>query len=121
MLSLARVFTFRRLLVQLAFLSDLYDVPPELVANSDQTGVPLVPSSNYQWARKGSKDVSVNGFEEKRQITVTPTTTAAGESLPLQVFVYSACQECAVGSNSNMPVQSLGGRAGGPQRLTRWI
>jgi hypothetical protein len=73
--------------LQLAFLVDKYDIPPELVLNSDQTGVPFVPAPQYQWAPKGSKDVSVNGFGEKRQITATPTTTASGDSLPLQVKI----------------------------------
>ena len=53
--------------------------------NLDQTGVPFVPAPQYLWAQTGAKDVSVNGFGEKRQITVIPTTTVSGASLPLQV------------------------------------
>jgi hypothetical protein len=61
------------------------NILPSLVINSDQTGLPTIPSPQYTRASKGSKDVSVNGYGEKRQITVTPSNTAAGESLPLQV------------------------------------
>ena len=69
----------------MAFLVDMYEIPDALVVNSDQTGVPFVPAPNYTWAPKGAKDVSVNGFGEKRQITATPATSAAGDNLPLQV------------------------------------
>ena len=64
----------------MAFLVDMYEVPPELVVNSDQTGVAFVPAPQHNWAQKGTKDVSANGYGEKRQITATPST-----ALPLQV------------------------------------
>ena len=72
--------------MQLALLCDLWEIPPELVYNSDQTGVRLIPSSDYTRAAKGSIDVSVHGYGDKRQITVVPTTTATGHSLPMQVI-----------------------------------
>ena len=53
------------LLVQMAFLVGMYRVPPELVVNSYQTGVPFVPAPLYNWAQKGPKDVSANGNVEK--------------------------------------------------------
>jgi hypothetical protein len=71
--------------VQVTFIVHTHKIPAALVINSDQTGLPVVPSPQYTRAPKGSKDVSVNGYGEKRQITVTPTNTADGESLPLQV------------------------------------
>ena len=69
----------------MAFLVDMYEVPPELVVNSDQTVVPFVPAPQYNWAQTGNKDVSANGYGEKRQIIATPSTSAAGDNLPLQV------------------------------------
>ena len=72
--------------MQIAFLADLYDIPAELVVNSDQTGMPLVPASDFTRAPKGAKDVSTNGQGDKRQITVVPSTAANGESLPMQVI-----------------------------------
>lgn len=71
--------------MQVAFLVDAHDIPPELVANSDQTAVCFVNAPVYQWTKKGAKDVSVAGFGDKRQITANPATTAAGGNLPLQV------------------------------------
>lgn len=72
--------------MQIAMLVDLYDIPDALVVNSDQTGIPLVPSSDYTRAAKGAKDVSTHGHGDKRQITVVPSTAANGESLPMQVI-----------------------------------
>ena len=69
----------------MAYLCDKYDIPADLVMNLDQTGVPFVPASDYQWVQKGAKEASANGYGDKRKITVTPTTTASGVSLPLQV------------------------------------
>jgi hypothetical protein len=69
----------------MAYLIKAYDVPPALTLNSDQTGVPLTPCSNYTRAKKGAKEVSATGYGDKRQITATPTTAADGTMLPLQV------------------------------------
>jgi hypothetical protein len=79
--------------MQIAFLVDLYDIPAELVVNSDQTGIPLVPSSDYTRAPKGAKDVSTHGHGDKRQITIVPSTAATGESLPLQVIYQGKTQQ----------------------------
>jgi hypothetical protein len=38
--------------VQMAFLADLYDVPPELVMSFDPTGVSFVPAPKYHWTSK---------------------------------------------------------------------
>jgi hypothetical protein len=83
--------------MQMAIHADLYVVPPELVMNFDQTRVPFVPAPKYHWTPKGLKDVGVNGFGEKRQITVTPMTTAAGQSFPLQVC-FSLLSSIVIGA-----------------------
>lgn len=79
--------------MQIAHLVDLYEIPAELVVNSDQTGIPLVPSSDYTRAPKGAKDVSTHGHGDKRQITIVPSTAANGESLPLQVIYQGKTQQ----------------------------
>jgi hypothetical protein len=73
------------IVLQVTFVIDTNSIPAALVINSDQTGLPIVPSPQYTRAPKGAVDVSVNGYGEKRQITVTLSNTADGESLPLQV------------------------------------
>lgn len=83
-----------QLVLQACFLINTHQIPPEMFINSDQTGVPLTPSSNYTRAPKGAKDVTNTGYGDKRQITATPTTSAAGEMLPLQVL--AAALPCAL-------------------------
>ena len=69
----------------MAFLIATYKIPAALTINSDQTGVPLTPCTNYTRAPKGSKEVTASGYGDKRQITATPTTSADGAMLPMQV------------------------------------
>lgn len=76
--------------MQVTLVVHTHNIPPDLVINSDQTGMPLVPSPQYTRAPKGALDVTVNGYGEKRQITVTPSNTADGKSLPLQVRVSAS-------------------------------
>ena len=45
------------------------EIPSQLIYNWDQTGVHLVPSSNWTVAKKGSKRVEIKGLKDKRQIT----------------------------------------------------
>jgi hypothetical protein len=92
--------------VQVTLVVHTNKIPAELVINSDQTGIPLIPSPQYTRAPKGAKDVSVNGYGEKRQITVTPSNSADGRSLPLQVrrsvlCLYSVCCNKVAQGNSN--------------------
>ena len=69
--------------MQLAHLRDLCDIPLELIIKSHQTGMPLIACDSYTRAEKGSLGVLTNGHGEKRQITVTPSNTAASSGLLL--------------------------------------
>ncbi|GAQ88167.1 hypothetical protein KFL_004060010 [Klebsormidium nitens] len=60
------------------------NIPPELVVNSDQTGVHLRPSSDLTYEQKNVKEVKILGKEDKRQITCVVSSSAGGEVLPLQ-------------------------------------
>jgi hypothetical protein len=52
----------------------------------DQTGVHLVPSSNWTFEAVGSSSVAVIGAEDKRQITACIASSLSGELLPLQLI-----------------------------------
>jgi hypothetical protein len=60
------------------------NIPPELVVNSDQTGVHLRSSSDLTYDQKNVKDVKTLGKKDKRQITCVVSSSAKGEVLPLQ-------------------------------------
>jgi hypothetical protein len=53
-----------------AYLVKMYNIPPELVVNTDQTGIHLVPTGGAKtWETKGSRHVLVHGVDDKRQFT----------------------------------------------------
>lgn len=76
-----------KMLHQLAYLVKMHDLEPEDVFNFDQTACQLNPHAGGRTrAVKGSKDVPRQGADDKRQITVVPVISAAGEKLPLQMI-----------------------------------
>ena len=87
-----------------AYLVKVHNIPMELVVNSDQTGIHLVPTGGSRtWETKGSKHVKVHGAEDKRQITVAVSSAANGHCLPFQVIFQGA-------TTKSLPKQ-LAGRA----------
>ena len=78
---------------RVAYLVKAHSLPPELVVNTDQTGIHLVPTGGTRtWAHKGSKHVLVHGVEDKRQITVSVSSSAAGNLLPFQLVFTGLTQ-----------------------------
>ena len=49
----------------------IMDVPSALVLNLDQTPLSYVSPGKYTFSLKGSKNVPINGLDDKRQIAVT--------------------------------------------------
>lgn len=71
-----------------------HNIPPELVINIDQTGVSIVPTSKYTMAPRGSKQVSVLGIDDKRQITALLGSNCAGTLLPPQLIYGGKTDMC---------------------------
>jgi hypothetical protein len=68
---------------RVVYLAALYKIPLELVVNTNQTGMHLVPTDESQtWEKRGAKNIEVLGIEDKRQITII-SSIASGELLPL--------------------------------------
>jgi hypothetical protein len=55
------------------------------VVNADQTGHNIVPVGKRTYAVRGSKTVKMLGHGDKRQVTLLPSTSAGGDTLPVQV------------------------------------
>jgi hypothetical protein len=73
-----------------AYLVKIHSIPSELVVNTDQTGIHLVPTRGARtWEKKGARHVNVHGIEDKRQITVAASLSAKGNVLPFQVIFQS--------------------------------
>ena len=45
------------------------EIPPELIINFDQTGLNVVPVSDWTMEAAGSKRVEVAGKDDKKQLT----------------------------------------------------
>ena len=72
---------------QYAYLVKVYNIPKELVVNTDQTCIHLVLTGGSRtWETKGAKHIKIHGTEDKRQVTVTVSSTANGHCLPFQVI-----------------------------------
>jgi hypothetical protein len=47
----------------------LENIPAGLIVNADQAGVCLIPTGDTTYEEKGSKQVTVNGNDEKHQVS----------------------------------------------------
>ena len=47
-----------------------HHIPPELVFNVDETGLHLVPVSNWTMEKEGSQKVKIEGMDDKRKRAV---------------------------------------------------
>ena len=70
------------------------EIPPSLIFNWDQTGLNLVPGSNWTMERKGTKRVGIAGCKDKRMITAVFCSTAVGEFLPPQLIYSGKTNRC---------------------------
>lgn len=61
----------------LTVLSNMYNIHPDFIVNADKTGISLFPTGRYTYEVKGSKDVSIVGHDEKRQVRVPALILAA--------------------------------------------
>ncbi len=65
------------------------EVPPEMILNWDQSGIKLVPSSNWTLEKQGSKRVELTGMNDKRQITYRCVLWFYGWRLPTSAIDLS--------------------------------
>ncbi len=74
----------RKAILRLAHDIKEYDVPSSLFVNTDQTNMVYAQGTKFTWAKTGSKQVSVNGTEEKRAVTLCVSVSNSGVLLPFQ-------------------------------------
>ena len=70
------------------------DVPSALILNLDQTPLSYVSPAKYTFSSKGSKNVSIKGLDDKRQITATFVVSATGFFLPIQLIYQAKSKRC---------------------------
>ena len=63
-----------------------HKIPDQLVFNWDQTGIKLIPVSDWAMAEEGSKQVEVRGWDDMREITAFLTATLYGQLLSPKIL-----------------------------------
>ena len=69
-------------------------IPLSMVVNFDQTGVNIVPTSNWTLHQSGASQVPIAGIDDKRQITMVLANTPTGHLLPPQVIYAGTTERC---------------------------
>ena len=70
----------RTFLLRLVYVCALHNIPPDLAVNADETGVLFVPCSKEPYGERGSDQVSLQGFGDKRQFTLLFGVSAPGKT-----------------------------------------
>ena len=76
------------------------DIPAILFVNSDQTQAVFAPGVKITYAAIGSKQVQVQGEDEKRVFTVLVSVASDGTVLPLQAIYSCKTQHSHPSPNS---------------------
>ena len=71
-----------------------HDIPLDLVINLDQTSLSHVTQSKYTPSSKESKNVSMKGLDDKRQITTIFVVSASGSFLPIHLLYEGKSKRC---------------------------
>ena len=58
------------------------NIPEDLIFNRDQTGIHLVPVSEWTMEKQGTKNVIVTGVDDKQKITLVMAVTMIGFFIP---------------------------------------
>ena len=70
------------------------EIPADLIINFDQTGLNIVPSSDWTMEAKGAKRVEAVGKDDKRQLTAVLAGSLTGDLLPPQIIYQGKTPRC---------------------------
>ena len=71
-----------------------HSIPSSLIVNSDETGLKLVPQSEWTMEKEGAKKVPIKGLDDKREVTAFLSITPSGVYLPPQVLYQGTTERC---------------------------
>lgn len=80
-----------------------HDIPADLAINWDKTGIKLVPVNSWMLAEQRSKEVSVVGKDDKREVTPLLVVSVSGDLPPRQVIYAGKTNACH--PNVNFPAE----------------
>ena len=70
------------------------EVPKELIINWDQTGLSIVPTSDWTMEKWGTKVVPIANTDDKQALTAVLAVTASGEYLNPQLLYKGKTERC---------------------------
>lgn len=71
-----------------------HSIPSFLIVNSDETGLKLIPESEWTMEKEGTKRVAIKGLDDKREVTAFLSITPSGVYLPPQVLYKGTTERC---------------------------
>ena len=71
-----------------------FSIPKELCVNMDETGAKYIPVSDWTMEEEGAAQVPLPGLDDKREMTVVLSISAAGKLLPPQLIYQGKTAEC---------------------------
>lgn len=80
----------------------MYNIPPALFVNCDETANLLIPLTNHTFAPAGAEKVAIAGSEEKRATTLTMGCTPVGRLVPPQM-IFPVSTARTLPADGNLP------------------
>jgi len=82
-------------ILRFVWLQDKFNLRPSLIYNFDETGSVFFPVAKKTYNKKGAKDVGIQNTDEKRQFTLTPIISMAGEFISkIQIIWQGTTSGC---------------------------
>ena len=78
----------------IAQLMEDHQIPDSMIIKFDQTGVNIIPSSEWTMDDQGTKQVKVAGLGDKRKVTLALGCAMNGTILPPQVIYRGKTEKC---------------------------
>ena len=75
-------------------VSQCHQIPPSMAINLDQTGVKIIPVSDWTLEVQGSKQVDLVALDDKREITGLLPITLSGKLLSPQIIYKGTTHRC---------------------------
>ena len=100
-----------------------HGIPDELILNMDETGIPVLPVSEWTMAPEGSSQVSVIGKEDKAQVTAVLTSTLSGGFPRPQLIYKGKTHQCHPKYNfpADVDVHHSENHWANRETMLRWI
>ncbi|KZO94952.1 hypothetical protein CALVIDRAFT_471354, partial [Calocera viscosa TUFC12733] len=103
----------KELILRVAWEVNAFQIPAACIVNSDQMQCHLQHGTQCTYAKTGSRQVSINGKEEKRAFTVMTSLSMHGTLLPFQnIWDGTTDRSLPFGNRLSKPIMATAREAG---------